>query len=223
MRPEDFPSTRYDFNSYITKHRLITYWYQFKEISALSPKNLLEVGVGTGLVTSYLQWCGVNVKTFDINESLSPDILGSILDAKSTVELSAYDVVLCARVLHHLPFDKFSDALFNLSEISKKHVVLTLPVEDASFYISMRYTSSKFFTRSISFPLFIKKILFLLKQGAKKEERQSSLWKINDSNERSMDVITTIINENFTIIDSYGIPEDKAHHVFVLEKNFTKT
>src|SRR5690606_16965503 len=81
--PVELPSSEqprdyYDFDRYISPQRMLTYWHQIREVMARRPARVLEVGVGTGLVASYLRASGIDVTTVDINEALEPDVVGSV-------------------------------------------------------------------------------------------------------------------------------------------------
>jgi protein-L-isoaspartate O-methyltransferase len=44
------------------------------EIDKLKPKDILEIGLGDGFVSSFLKRAGYDVTTVDINPALEPDI-----------------------------------------------------------------------------------------------------------------------------------------------------
>jgi SAM-dependent methyltransferase len=202
------PREYYDFQSYVSPQRMLTYWHQIKEVVATRPANVLEVGLGTGLVASYLRASGVAVTTIDINPALRPDIVGSVLDLKSVVPVAAYDAILCARVLHHIPFEQLSEALDNLAAATRRHLICTLPIEDFSVSIALRYTSGSQRTMRIPLPLMVKRAFFW-------NRSRSGLWKINDSREHHIRTVTRQIGTYFKIDKAFRIPEDAAHQVFV--------
>lgn len=202
------PREYYDFGRYVSPERMATYWHQIREILALGPARVLEVGVGTGLVASYLRAAGVEVTTVDINEALGPDVVGSVLELDRLVPADGFDVVLCARVLHHLPFEDFPRALEKLAAVTRRHVVLTLPVEDFSVSFSFRYTAGRQRWARIPLPMFVKRALFWGRS-------RSGLWKIGDSHAHRLRVVSDEIGRHFHIEKAFRIPEDTAHQVFV--------
>lgn len=216
MKPAEYPAERYSFEGYNSKHRMLTYWHQIKEITDLKPRSVLEIGVGTGLVAAYIRSIGVHVETVDINPSLHPDHVGSVLGLDKVIEQQSVELVLCARVLHHLDYKVFSTALQQIAYATSRYAVITLPLEDFRIYFMCRYTSSRLYTCTLPFPVFIKRMLF--RRGAQAERRQSSLWKINDSKDHSLEAVTKVVREFFDIIAAYRIPEDSAHYVMVLSK-----
>jgi ubiquinone/menaquinone biosynthesis C-methylase UbiE len=221
IKPEDYSPSYYNFQNYNTKHRMITYWHQIDSILQNKPKTVLEIGLGTGLVSSYLRSVGVEVTTLDINPKLKPDYVGSVLDLDVIISDKKFDLVLCARVLHHLPYNSFSKAIEQISLISKKDAIVTLPVDDFRFYIMSRYTSSKIRTLSIPIPIFIKRgiVDFLSKNNPKEGSKFiSGLWKINDKNKVSFSDIKLTVEKHWKIVSDYKIPEDSSHYLLKLTK-----
>ncbi len=217
-RPSNYSASYYSFEEYNSKQRMLTYWYQIREILALRPKSVLEVGIGTGLVTSYLRHAGISVTTFDINPALEPDILGSVLELEDKVE-PKFDVVLCARVLHHLPYEDFPAAIAALESVSKKHAIVTLPADDFRLYLMARYTSSPFYTMSIPLPLFMKRLITKRKEIYNNDNKyRSGLWKVGERKETNRSNVEAVIGKSWGIEKSYFVPEDSAHQVFVLKK-----
>jgi 2-polyprenyl-3-methyl-5-hydroxy-6-metoxy-1,4-benzoquinol methylase len=198
---------------------MITYWHQINSILLNKPKTILEVGVGTGLVSSYMRALGIEVTTVDINPSLEPDYIGSVLDLEEIVQGKVFDVVLCARVLHHLPYDSFPKAIEQISIVSAKAAVVTLPVDDFRFYLMSRYTSSNIRTFSIPIPLFLKrKIVSVLTKNKDQSRFISGLWKINDQTGVSFSDIKSTVEKQWEIVAEYKIPEDSAHYLMQLIK-----
>ena len=203
----------YSFESYVTLERMVTYWYQIKETLSLNPKRVLEIGKGSGIVESSCRAFGLNVETADINEQLNPDHVLSVLDAGEAFMANPYDLILCARVLHHVPFEDFRKALESLSKAGK-YTVLTLPVDDLRIYISFRATSKRSIVFSVPFPLSVKRMY--LKFSGKDKTYYANLWKIGSSKETQLDQIKSTISCFFEVVQDYSIREDKSHHIFVL-------
>ncbi len=202
------PKEYYQFENYISRQRMLTYWYQIKETLNLRPATVLEIGVGAGMVAAYLRSMAIDVKTFDINSNLIPDYCGSVLNLSESVNNVKFDLILCARVLHHIPYHDFGLALEQLAQSTKKYVVLTLPFEDFAFYFGFRYTSAQQRIIRVSLPLGLKRA-FLWNRS------RSGLWKIADSGEHSLGTVCKTIEDYFQIVSLYRIPEDAAHQVFV--------
>jgi len=164
------------------------------------------------MVSSYLRSLSIDLKTLDINQDLVADIVGDVRNLQKLVN-EKYDVVLCARVLHHLPFDDFELAVQELLAVTRKRLIITLPVNDLRLYLIARYTSSRFFPFSIPLPLFLKRPISKLLR----KEHGSGVWMLNDSRAQSINVITRLLKENFRLTRSYRIPEEMSHAVFVFD------
>ena len=217
MKPSEYPPEYYSFEKYNTKQRMLTYWHQINEVLKRQPSSVLEIGVGTGLVSSYLRHLGIEVKTFDINAALKPDYIGSVLDIDAIVDRQ-FDLVLCARVLHHLPFSQLPIALEKIAKVSRRDAVVTLPMEDFRLYFMFRYTSSSIKTFSIPIPLAIKKLVFRLMKLNQSSKFRSGQWKINDFSGITHKSIQDAVSQHWNILRQYPIPEDSAHFLMVIQK-----
>lgn len=211
-----YPAEFYRFEDYVTRHRMLTFWYQIGEILRLRPATVLEIGVGPGLVASYLRHRGIAVTTLDINPSLQPDVVGSVLELESLLRGRSFDLTLCSRVLHHLPFTDFPAALQQIAAVTRDSALLSLPQEDFRFYFLARYTSSQLRTVSLGLPLFGKRILRWLQRTP--PPQASSFWKIDSSPATALRKVRACISADWNLVRDYAIPEDSAHRLFVLRK-----
>lgn len=197
---------------YTTKARMLTYWYQIKEILQRSPSTVLEVGVGPGLVKSYLEHLGILVETLDVNPALNPDYVDSLLNIQNgPIKDKKYDLVLCSRVLHHIGFNKFELALQNLDHVTGTYLIVTLPVNDLRFYTLLRLTSTDIYTVSLPIP-FKKKLKEIFKKQG------SGIWQVNSNTETAEKLIVNKVKKFFVIETIYQIPEDSSHLLMVLKK-----
>ncbi len=208
------PSDYYDFATYVTKTRMLTFWHQLAEVLETEPHSVLEIGVGPQVVAGTLRELGVNLTTFDINPLLEPDLVGSVLELDDVVAENAFDTVLCARVLHHLPFTTLDRSLAQLARAARTRVVITLPIDEARLYFAVRRTAGQYKTASFTLPRQLKRLL--LRVGKKGEERYRHLWKIDSHDETSATKVTTVIEQHFRIEKWYTVPEDQSHAVVVL-------
>lgn len=111
---------RYEF-----EERWTSYYRQVNEVLSFAPQDCLEIGVGNGYVTDALRRQGVTVHTLDIDAALAPDIVGSV--EKIPLPDKSVDVVLCAEVLEHLPFDRFEACIAEIERVSRLGAVMSLP------------------------------------------------------------------------------------------------
>src|SRR5690606_18417263 len=94
---------RYLDDAYFSPKQWVSYCGQINAVRRLSPRSVLEIGIGNGIVQKILEHLGMHVTTLDINAHLNPDIVGSITDVVQLTNGATYDCVLCAEVLEHLP------------------------------------------------------------------------------------------------------------------------
>ena len=210
--PKYLPGSYYSFQNYNDPIRMITYWHQINEVLSEQPASVLEIGIGSGLVSSYLEASGIKVTKVDLNESLSPDIVGDVRNLDSLID-KKYDVVLCARVLHHLPFQDLEAVITSLLKVAKKRLVITLPVNDMRIYFFSRYTSSGLFSKSLPLPLFLKKFISIILR----KNYGSGLWMLNDGKSMKYFSFVESLKNSFSLVNQYRIKEDMSHAVFVFD------
>jgi len=158
---------------------------------------------------------GINLKTVDINPSLKPDYEGSVLELEQIIGKKSIDLILCARVLHHLSFSEFETAVEQLSICARKNVILTLPFDELRLYMGFRRTAGKYNILSMKLPKFVKKTLFKIRDFG--EGRYAKLWKIDSHDETSMDSVQRILDRYFFTLKRYHVPEDQSHVFFILK------
>src|SRR5262245_65958374 len=106
--------------------RMVTHWHQANEVAEVTSPGgrVLEVGPGSGHTTWLLRQWGLEVTTLDFDESVRPDLVGDV--TKIPCEDGAFDCVLAAEVLAHLPFEQIGTALAELKRVSRGHVIVRL-------------------------------------------------------------------------------------------------
>jgi hypothetical protein len=132
------PLEHYESSSYDSLARFVSYWIQKDLILTACQEyrapRVLEIGTGTGFLTSYLKTHGVNVETFDFDERLHPDITGDIREIDAIID-EPYDVVSCFEVLEHIPYDHVADVVRRLRGITRGICVVSVP--QLRFYLSV--------------------------------------------------------------------------------------
>jgi ubiquinone/menaquinone biosynthesis C-methylase UbiE len=192
--------------SYDSKRRFCGYWHQIDEIISMKPKTILEIGIGSGFVTSYLKNKGFNIVSLDILADLNPNTVGSVLDLPFGDE--AFNTVSCCEVLEHLPYSEFSNALRELHRVSQCHVVLSLP-DDTSVY---------------KFDIQLSKIMLVKKMFSNSFHKPEShnfdghhYWEIGKINFSLEKIMNKIRQAKFDIINSYRIFERPFQRFFTLK------
>ena len=145
----------YSFNRYFYSGRWMSYFYQIKIILELKPKSLLEVGPGTDLLKFMLNnhVSELDYKSLDIARDLNPDIVSSA--TKMPLEDNSFDVVCAFQVLEHLDYQDSLKALSEMTRVSKKFVLVSLPYSAAELSFSVKIPflpRGQFFVR-IPYPI----------------------------------------------------------------------
>jgi len=194
----------YNFFQYDYQERWISYWHQIDEILKLRPRTVLEIGVGSRTVLDYLKKERLEVKTLDVDKKLKPDFVANVLDMP--LANSSFDVILCAEVLEHLPFDKFKPCLRELKRVSSKNVVLSLPHFGPPIKISFKAP----FIEEI-------KIAFKIPYHPQHQFHGEHYWEIGKKGYNSRK-IRKIISRYFKIKKEFIPFESQYHHFYILEK-----
>ena len=167
------------------------------------PKSVLVVGPGDGIAVDVLKKQIGEVKTFDIEKELNPDIVGSV----DNIPLpdNSFDVILCAEVLEHLPFEKFEECLSELKRVAGKYVVLSLPHFGPQIKLNFKIPMIKEVRIAVKIPL-----------PKKHKFNAGHYWEIG-KRRYSPKKIRTAIKKYFTIMDEFIPLENQYHHFFVLK------
>jgi len=121
-------SEHYSSQNYDEFHRWMSYWYQIQSVARNQPQTVLEIGAGSGVLSSYLRTqLRLEVTTFDFDKSLRPDLIGDVRGLDSYVPERGFDAVVAFQVLEHLPFDDFIPTLQQLARASGRSVIFSLP------------------------------------------------------------------------------------------------
>jgi len=116
----------YTFEKYGGVSRFASYAHQLQEIFRINPRSVLEIGVGDGVVGSYLRQGGVIKHTWaDIAEDLHPEVVADVRALPFADE--SFDASCAFEVLEHLPFEDFEKAVAELARVARTHVLLSLP------------------------------------------------------------------------------------------------
>jgi len=194
----------YKFSKYDYLDRWISYWHQIDEVLKLNPKNILEIGIGNKTVYDCLKKEGVDVKTLDIDKELKPDFIADVL--KMPLKDNSFDLILCAEILEHLPFEDFEKAFSELKRVSIKYVVLSLPHFGPPIKFSFKIP-------------FLKEIKFSFKIPFPKKHQfhGEHYWEIGKRG-FSIRRIRKIIKKYFKIEKEFIPFENQYHHFFILKK-----
>jgi len=188
------------------------YGYQINETMRFSPNNVLEIGMGNGIVSLILKKFGFSVTTLDHSEKLGPDIVASVTDMPLDDE--SFDVVLCCEVLEHIPYSDFEKALHEIYRVTRNHLILTLPDKNRFYSISAKFPMM---TRERK---FIIECPFLFPKEHKFDGEH--YWEIGKKGYSLGRICKSINNSGFTIISTYRMREIPWHRMFVVRKSHIK-
>jgi len=201
----------YYFKNYNSPERFVSYSYQIKLIEELNPQNILEIGIGNGIVSSYLKWRGFNITTCDFDPELKPDYLADIRNLP--FEKKSFDVIAVYEVLEHLPFEDFDRILEELYKISKKNIIISLPVSSMYFKIIVESNIFRIIFKNTTFNLFFSIPQFFRKHVFNGEH----YWEMGKK-DYSYSKIKKHLQTKFRIIKEFRPEFNSYHYFFVLEK-----
>jgi hypothetical protein len=206
-KAQQIDSTHYKTKLYETKQRFCSYWHQIDEIFKCDPSSMLEIGIGSGFLHKYLKSRELRVTTCDINPLLYPDVIASVLFLPFNAK--AFDLVACFEVLEHLDYGLFPDALSELSRVSAKSVLISLPdVETCERILVDNGKTINFAKYKISSRQCMKNHIF---DG-------EHYWEIGKQSYPLQRIVKDIECANFEIIRTYRVFENPYHRFFILQK-----
>jgi ubiquinone/menaquinone biosynthesis C-methylase UbiE len=195
----------YGFFKYSYPDRWASYFYQLREVLSVSPANILEVGVGDGVLRDYIRNnTKIEYTSIDVAEDLNPDALGSVT-AMPFADRS-FDAVVAYEILEHIPFEELPQALAEIKRVSRKYVVLSLP----HFGPPVKFCLKLPFLPEI-------KLAFKLPYPKKHVFNGQHYWEIGKKGYSPAKIRQTI-SEHFDILKEFVPWENQYHHFFVLEK-----
>ena len=195
----------YLFSRYCYPDRWASYYYQIREVLACAPKNILEVGVGDGVLKSYLlQNTDIKYSNIDIAEDLHPDTLGSV-EALPFVD-NSYDMVCAFEVLEHLPFEKFEECLLEMKRVSKEYVIVSLPHFGPAVKFNFKIPFVKEFRFSFKIP-YPRKHVF----------NGEHYWEIGKAG-FSFPKVKKVFESHFKLVKHFVPFDNLYHHFFILKK-----
>jgi ubiquinone/menaquinone biosynthesis C-methylase UbiE len=198
--------THYNGLHYDNKVRWISYWYQINEIIKLEPRNVLEIGIGNGIVSKYLANHGVDITTMDIDERLKPDEVGSILDIPFSC--NRFDVIGCFEVLEHVPYPKFDKALKELKRVTNEFVILSVPDITRVYRFNLELPTN----------YEIKKLITLPRLKRPNHEFDGEhYWEIGKKGYSLNTVIEDMKRVGFEVLNTFRLFEKTNHRFFILQ------
>lgn len=206
MKVQVEPDHYFD-KSYDSKDRIISYWYQIKEIIELNPEKVLEIGIGNGFVSQYLRNRKINILTLDVDERLKPDISGSILEIPFAD--GSFDTIASFEVLEHLPYEDAKKALTEIYRVSQKYAILSLPDCTSVYRFCISIPKIGLYNKLIPLPRF---------KAPKHIFDGEHYWEIGKAGYSLDKIITDIQKTGFEIKKTYRLLENPYHRFIILKK-----
>jgi ubiquinone/menaquinone biosynthesis C-methylase UbiE len=203
---------RYFSTGYGSLERFISYFYQI-DLATRSIKSgeILEIGVGDGMVSTYLKKLGYGVTGCDIDENLKPDVVADM--RKLPFADQSFDVVMACEVLEHIPFDDFAAALEEMKRVSRKFCIVSVPYRSAGFEMILKFP----FIRTLFEKNFLDFFIRIPLKFAGFESSGQHYWEI-DGGKYKINRIREILQKRFKIIEEKRSVFDHYHYYFLLEK-----
>lgn len=193
-------------DEYNHKARWLSFFYQIKILRKIKASNVLEIGPGNGWVTRILGDMGMQVTTVDIDKELRPDFVAGI--DKLPFTDNAFDAVCAFEVLEHMPFEDFVSNLKEMSRVSSKYVVISLPDHRRILFHLL-----------LKIPLINYKNIFIKIPSFKKHVFDGQhYWEIGKVGYSVAKVREAIEKSGLKIVDSFVPSDAPSNHYFVLEK-----
>lgn len=206
-------SKRYVKKSYLSLERFVSYYYQLRGVSDLVEPgaSVLEIGIGSGLVSACLRQLGYDVLTSDFDQTVRPDIVADV--RALPVPDASRDVVMACQVLEHLPWEDFELGLRELARVSKKYVIISLPRRHTGFEWIVKFPGIRALTKRTYLDLFVE---WPLRFPGFAESGQH-YWEIDTWGVSQREVVQRLAAV-FRVRSILRPPLNKYHVFFILEK-----
>lgn len=206
MHEPQVDKSHYTTLSYLGKDRWVSYWYQIDLVRRSKPARVLEIGPGNKTVTDTLRKLGISVVTLDIAPDLEPDVVASATALPFPDR--AFDSVLAAEVLEHIPYSDVPKALSEISRVTKTYAVVGLPHAGYVFSFGFKVPA----IRRLD---FIVKIPFFWREHRFNGEHH---WELGKRGFSARKVRKRMEDAGFAVGEQKRFFDDPAHIFFFLEK-----
>lgn len=209
LREKKLNRKEYFSDAYFSLPQLCSLSHQIHLIHSMKPKNILEIGIGNGFVSTFLKEAGFEVTTVDINPSLKPDIVAPINNLNNKIK-DKFDLVVCCEVLEHMPFNLFNESLKVISTLGE-NCLITLP----------RYQRRWGFNGLLDLPKMNIKgfnINFFIPFRKKSLQDTAHFWEIGSSQETSKSEIIRRIKIQYTTVHD-GVFHLNPYHLFFIGRH----
>lgn len=199
----------YNFRKYANSERWFSYWEQLLLIIETNANSILEIGVGDGMVGSYIRnnLKDVTYTSLDFDESLCPDIVADVLDSK--IEDGLYDVVCAFEVLEHLPIEKSILAFNEMCRMAKEFVIFSVPHWGRYFGIEFYLP----FVKRVNFGIKLKSLIPPIHVF-----NGQHYWEVGKRGYSSAFIKKSFSNQDYVLINEFISYNNPYHHFYVYKR-----
>jgi 2-polyprenyl-3-methyl-5-hydroxy-6-metoxy-1,4-benzoquinol methylase len=198
--------SHYEGKAYSSLERWVSYWHQLHLVRTTTAQEVLEVGVGGGIVARELRAAGVSVTTVDIAEDLHPDVVGSI--TALPFENNSFDTILAAEILEHIRYEDVPVALGELARVARTHVVISIPHPGYVWRIAFKIPRMPFIELFTKTPFFWKTHVF----------NGEHYWELGKKGYSVSSFLSLAKDAGLACTTSTVYGNDPAHRFFVFTK-----
>lgn len=196
------------FNNYDSKQRFCSYWTQIEYVLRLNSPPLLEIGVGNRMVADYLAKNGVKALTLDLDIALSPSVVGSI--TQLPFKSGSFGTVMACEVLEHLPFSLFTDTLSELSRVSRRYAIVSVPNTGRVWQYQLHLPGIGIVQKTLDMSWW--------RRRDKPLGVAEHYWELEVKGFPRQRIEREIRKAGWSILEQKRVWEMPSHHFFVLEK-----
>lgn len=187
--------------------RIASLTQQVRELCICGGREILEVGVGKGLLKHFLSaFPELSHTSLDIAQDLNPDVVGSVTEMPFADK--QFDVALCCQVLEHLPFNQFAVAMKEIYRVTKDCVILSLPDQRRRLFLSAYLPKIHWIVWNFNY-----RPLGRLGKGVDPNHQ----WEIGANGVSARGLLRTIKDSGFVIERQYRLRDFPWHCFLILE------
>jgi SAM-dependent methyltransferase len=207
VRPEHYRTDEYN-----SVERFCSYAHQLKLIAGVDVQSILEVGPGTFLVSDALKRRGYDVTTCDFDPGLGADVTADV--RKLPFGDSSFDLVMACQVLEHIPFEEFTRAIKELSRVTSRFAIISLPMRKVGFAAMIRFP----FIETLFRKKHVAVSVSIAARFAGFEASRQHYWEI-DAQHTPLKRVRTALYQSLKIVSEGSPPWNGYHYFFVLTKH----
>lgn len=202
------PKSEYFNDAHFDLRQLMSQAMQIKHINTLKPKNMIEIGIGNGLTSTFIRNSGVEVVTADINPNLSPDICCPMSELIEKTGGRQFDLVVCCEVLEHMPVEQLEQNVKTLRALGSR-LFLTLPSYTHSYGLSFLVKVPFIKARDFFLYLFLPKNINL--------SNTEHFWEVGSEAITKRRAIVSLLKQHYPSVRCGRISFQPYHIYFVAE------